>query len=302
MPLTEDELRAIEARAEAATPGEWRVRKGEGLWWTVEVELPSINGLRCWYTIARFDFDMAANGYTDGALRPEADATLLANARQDIPRLAAALREAWAKHGEYWHRADRAEKAADEYHERMCAALHPPCSVCGNEERHSGTGALTCECPDPSVTRALAAEADCKRLQDEVAALDAARREAEAELAGERGEYQRHSQGHMDRALAAEAAAAAMREALGYVLPMAKGYAATSPVGNNHDIVAQAECTYASPTPGAALLAERDRLREALSGLLDACQAVNEGNGTQMVDPHAEAAARAVLKEETSNG
>lgn len=171
--LTEDELRAIEARAEAATPGEWRVRKGEGLWWTVEVELPSINGLRCWYTIARFDFDMAANGYTDGALRPEADATLLANARQDIPRLAAALREAWAKHGEYWHRADRAEKAADEYHERMCAALHPPCSVCGNEERHSGTGALTCECPDPSVTRALAAEAALRESAALLAEIEA---------------------------------------------------------------------------------------------------------------------------------
>lgn len=236
MPLTEDELRAIEARAEAATPGEWRVRKGEGLWWTVEVELPSINGLRCWYTIARFDFDMAANGYTDGALRPEADATLLANARQDIPRLAAALREAWA-------------------------------------------------------------------------ALDAARREAEADLAGERGEYQRHSQGHMDRALAAEAAAAAMREALEKEKVLTSKAWECAENWENACIQAQAQVeaitkarALASPTPGAALLAERDRLREALERI----SALFPKRLSEVADRlhlliAIEDTARAALKE-TSNG
>lgn len=235
--------------------------------------------------------------------------------------LAAALREAWAKHGEYWHRADRAEKAADEYHERMCAALHPPCSVCGNEERHSGTGALTCECPDPAVTRALAAEADCKRLQDEVANLDAARREAEAaarETVARWMVMHSFATGHGDtltdmlgelswQVAEIRAAAAEMREALERISALFPKR--LSEVADRlHLLIAiedTARAALSSPTPGAALLAERDRLREALEeiaaehdagrhdGLPEPCPALDADTMFAL--------ARAALKE-TSNG
>lgn len=172
----------------------------------------------------------------------------------------AALREAW----------ERAEVA--EFGERTERAL--------NKERAAGWSEATAEYE----RRIAAAEADCKRLQDEVAALDAARREAEADLAGERGEYQRHSQGHMDRALAAEAAAAAMREALEQqavqvtddgddeAIPVRCLYECALCLAEGPTrkaIVHASSCTLASPTPGAALLAERDRLREALGRIDD---------------------------------
>jgi hypothetical protein len=76
------------------TPGPWRVRAEKGLWWTIEAELPSINGLPCWYTVARCDFDRAADGYTDGALNPEADAHLIARAPELATALAAERAEA----------------------------------------------------------------------------------------------------------------------------------------------------------------------------------------------------------------
>lgn len=121
--LTAAQIAEIEARAMAATPGEWRIRDGEGLWWTVEAELPSINGLPCWYALARFDFDRAADGYTDGALRPKDDAALLLHARTDIPALVRDLRaarealEQCARQFE-WYAASHAAKGAGEKAER----------------------------------------------------------------------------------------------------------------------------------------------------------------------------------------
>mgnify|MGYP000119516085 CR=1 FL=1 len=107
MPLTEDELRAIEARAEAATPGPWKATRslpaeGADVWWLTagqgngEVELGSLQG---GYPHERFE-------------RRSANAAFIAAARADVPALAAALREAQA-------RALAAEKAAGE----MRAAL-----------------------------------------------------------------------------------------------------------------------------------------------------------------------------------
>lgn len=72
------DLDAVLARLEKITKGKWRVRDGKGLWWSVETELPCINGLRCWFTITRCDFDLAADGYTDGAVSPEDDARAIA--------------------------------------------------------------------------------------------------------------------------------------------------------------------------------------------------------------------------------
>lgn len=168
-------------------------------------------------------------------------------AHRDIPRLIAALREAWAK---------------------LDAALHPPCPVCGNEERHNGTGALTCECPDPAVTRALAAEA----------------------------------------------AAAEMREALQIALSFAEHPDFKSVYDAQQreiprDVWIDETSRWldaASPTPGAALLAERDRLREALADALRWFDGVgyprpSDLNARSRPLPTWTLDARAALKE-TSNG
>lgn len=184
--MTEDELRAIEARATGPVPGE------------------------C---------------YTN----PEADAHLRRVSLEDIPRLAAALREAWA---------------------------------------------------------------DGKRLQDEVAALDAARREAEAAAAAMREALEQQAVQVTDDG---DDEAIPVRCLYECALCLAEG-------PTRKAIVHASSCTLASPTPGAALLAERDRLREALGQI---AQRANESGPDPLgyLDTiHAvHGIARAALKE-TSNG
>ena len=210
--MTEDELRAVEARHERARDGIWQT----GI--AGQCNLVAFNGE-----------DILGIGIVNGDWNRE----FIAHAHQDIPRLAAALREAWS---------------------------------------------------------------DGKRLQDEVAALDAARREAEA-------------------------AAAEMREALRPLWTAASAYRQQEQDDTPrmcrgkalHDLgivldaaIASAEPSIRSPTPGAALLAERDRLREALADALRWFDGVgyprpSDLNARSRPLPTWTLDARAALKE-TSNG
>lgn len=115
-----------------------------------------------------------------------------------------------------------------------------------------------------SATRAErnALRAECERL---ALKLDAAIREQqelekdkhtlECVLASERGECERLramvalgcDDDHRERILRAEADLAALRDHLIWVLPMAKGYVAAHPVGNNRAIVSAAETAARAP-------------------------------------------------------
>ena len=77
--LTEHDLDAIAARAEAATAGEWEQRRHGGDNWTHAVYAGN-------WAIAK-----VARGK---AGEDERDAAFIAHARQDVPALVAALREA----------------------------------------------------------------------------------------------------------------------------------------------------------------------------------------------------------------
>jgi hypothetical protein len=69
--MTDDELRAIEARVEAATPGEWVTLERGGSYFGWDVE-PVPSGLR-------------------GQFEHEADAAFIAHARQDVSALLATI-------------------------------------------------------------------------------------------------------------------------------------------------------------------------------------------------------------------
>lgn len=66
---------------QAARAGRLRVRRNErlsdadpdaGMVWPIEVELPCINGLSCWFSLGSvYAPDAAAQGYTDGALNDD---------------------------------------------------------------------------------------------------------------------------------------------------------------------------------------------------------------------------------------
>lgn len=110
-PMTDAELDALKALAEKATPGEWFVEAYEGSQriWTHDPE-------------GEGDYQIA-----DCRCSPE-DAELFAAARDAVPRLVEALREArrerdvaragssnWQRRSDYWrHRAERAEAAEAE--------------------------------------------------------------------------------------------------------------------------------------------------------------------------------------------
>ena len=58
------------------TPGEWRLREDRPGFWSVSTELSCINGLSAWFTLATFEWDASADGYSEGAFSPEADARI----------------------------------------------------------------------------------------------------------------------------------------------------------------------------------------------------------------------------------
>lgn len=263
MPLTEDELRDIEARAEAATPGPWFV---VGDTWRAADQAPYVlsgtddphggNPLCDMLLPDTYDSDDAAD---EAEARAEADARFIAAARQDIPRLAAALREAWE---------------------------------------------------------------DGKRLQDEVGNLEAAVRQADATLklhglvdTGGQDLLVKLNEDTMakliaceSRALAAEAAAAAMRERLLFLSNEVLGSLSIMEplvrreIGNtNYACLMQraeeAREALRSPTPGAALLAERDRLRDMLTIALSFAE---HSDFTSIYDKQGRAVPRDVWIDETS--
>lgn len=67
-------LDELERLAIAAPTGAWRSRRDCDVGWRVETELPCINGLSAWFSLAMvWDHGEAETGYTDGAIGDSED-------------------------------------------------------------------------------------------------------------------------------------------------------------------------------------------------------------------------------------
>lgn len=110
--ITPDNLLEIEARANAATKGPWTMyweREGVGSLVAGEVKHTN-NGLRVADWLAEFD----AESLDGDIAKAENDGEFISHARQDVPALCAALREAWAERDAMHEAFDRmAEAQAD---------------------------------------------------------------------------------------------------------------------------------------------------------------------------------------------
>jgi len=95
--MTDDELQAIQARADAATPGPWGYMFLGGEYHVCpESTLTAVgSGLRLAHVLE--NFDRRTEGY-DPAAEPNAE--FIANARSDIPALLAEVRRLRAANGE----------------------------------------------------------------------------------------------------------------------------------------------------------------------------------------------------------
>ena len=84
--MTEQELQKIEARCNAATPGRWYREPRWGRVWVNTLAHSPIAG-KC------FEYKLVADAHGGD------NAVFIAAAKQDIPALIAALREAWGELG-----------------------------------------------------------------------------------------------------------------------------------------------------------------------------------------------------------
>lgn len=89
----------IEARAKAATAGEWRAKQIRYGAWAVDTELMCINGLKAWFgvTVVHAVDDHERLMTEGGKHDSRHDANFVAHARTDIPRLTTALRDSLAR-------------------------------------------------------------------------------------------------------------------------------------------------------------------------------------------------------------
>lgn len=130
--MTSEEVDAIEALVEAATPGPWAEHD--------EAERPlEVRGA----DYGRYPHPIAICG----GFRCEADATFIAAAREDVPRLCAAWREASAERDAAIARAERAEADAKHLRAHLQALAEDVERALAYRETTSKGGQLVARAP-----------------------------------------------------------------------------------------------------------------------------------------------------------
>lgn len=138
--LTPDELAAWEALAAAATPGPWRIEEEQISYATSGYRLydPANNCVA-----GNFDYEV-------GGICERGDAEFIAAARTDIPRLAAALRSAWAERDQYRAESERLGNFANERVQIITAAANARARIAEahskHVDEHGGTTGACNEC------------------------------------------------------------------------------------------------------------------------------------------------------------
>ena len=101
--MTEQELAAIEARANAATAGPWTAQTGEVLYWSPRPTKAKPNAGYT-HTLMRAEQTDYASGEFF-AVVDDTDATFIAHARTDVPALVAEVRKLWGIVHSAWEEA-----------------------------------------------------------------------------------------------------------------------------------------------------------------------------------------------------
>ncbi|MFE1205681.1 hypothetical protein ACFW5V_28755 [Streptomyces sp. NPDC058762] len=142
-PLTEQQLAAIQARADAATPGPWGTYRGLNARYTVQARPRTTrNGMENDGDIATLPTDRTdADSY--------ANARFLAHAREDVPALLAEIQRLTTERDAFADRVAELERPATEAHRNEIRSSFTGLIAQASQDRdHEGAFALECQLRD----------------------------------------------------------------------------------------------------------------------------------------------------------